>query len=182
MGFRCRWVAVRDGTRDDVLAQLQFAAKAQHDEAIYDTGLYAVDVNGWVIVIGDGWDFMDLVQREHAAQLARRGEVVFFYADDSAMATELSSFSEGGLRWSFAYDGSDGPRAPQLEGDVPEAVTAALAAALDEKARATGEDADLDYIYDVAAAAGLELLGFRHDQSLSSGKHLPIFELSVRSA
>lgn len=182
MGFRCRWIAVRGRDRDDVLARLKCVVTTQHDEAVYDTGLYALDVNGWVFVIGDGWDYMDLVKREQASLLSNRGEALFFYTDDSAMAAELTAFAAGQQTWSIVYDGSQDERVPRLDGDVPTAVKTALAAARKEQAAATGDDADVDHIYDVPPTVALELTGFRHDQTLSSGERLPIYQLELLRA
>jgi len=58
MGYRCRWIALRDRDRVDVFARLKLEVTGELNEEVYDTGLYAVDVDGWLVLIGDGWDFM----------------------------------------------------------------------------------------------------------------------------
>ncbi len=46
-----------------------------------------------------------------------------------------------------------------------------------EEQRKAGKQ--VDYLYDAAPQIGLGLTGFRHDQTLSSGEHLPILLLTT---
>ena len=178
MGFRCRWLATRGRDRDEVLGRLHFRVIGELIEPVYDTGLYALEVDDWLVVIGDGWDHMGTVKRAQAAKLSDTGDVVYLYLDDSAMAFELALFRGGKESWTVAYDGSDGVTDPTFEGDVPHAARVLLARLEKEQAKAGGPKADVDHIYDFAATYGMELVGFRHDESLSSGDHVPVWQLA----
>jgi hypothetical protein len=180
MGFRCRWLATRGRDRDGVLGRLKFKVIAEIDEQVYDTGLYALEVDDWLVVIGDGFDHMGDVKRAQAAKLSDEGEVLYMYTDDSAMAFELAMFSEGKEVWSIAYDGSDGVTAPTLEGKIPFRVRSLLGALEKEQAKAGGPKAGVDHIYELAPSYAKELTGFRHDESLSSGDHVPIWQLAAK--
>lgn len=173
---------MRDRDRRDVFARLKFAVAGELHEAVYDTGLYAVDVDGWLVVIGDGWDFMNLVEREQAARLSDRGEVLFLYTDDTPMRAEITSFVGGTEAWSIAYDGSDGAGTPEVAGLLPDGAQALLAEAREAQAAAGGASADVDHIYGVVADLGRQLVGFRHDETLSEGAHRPVFQLGVAAA
>lgn len=178
MGYRCRWLATRGRERDEVLAQLRFQIAAELVEEVYDTGLYALEVDDWLVVIGDGFDHLDKVKRAEAARLSTGGDVVYLYTDDSAMAFELAMFREGSELWSVAYDGRDGVTAPVFAGTVPWAARVLLGRLEKEQARAGGPKAEVDHIYDLAATFAKELVGFRHDASLASGEHVPIWQLA----
>ncbi len=163
-----------------MLGRLKLKVISEIAEQIYDTGLYAVEVDDWFVVIGDGFDYMGEVKRAHAAQLSDGGDVLYMYTDDSAMAFELAEFSGGKKVWSIAYDGGDGVTAPTLEGAVPLRVRSLLAKLEKEQARAGGPKAGVDHIYDLAPTYGHEVVGFRHDESLSSGDHVPIWQLAAK--
>jgi hypothetical protein len=180
MGYRCRWIAVRASERAEALSELQFSVTQELGEAVHDTGLYAVAIADWFVVIGDGRDFMDLVERRQAERLSVRDEVLFFYTDDSEMYAELTCYRSGETSWSVFYDGSDGIAEPTIDGPVPDRAQSIIAAALDEQ-KAAGEDA-ADYIYDAVAEIGRTLAGFRHDQTLGDGEHLPIYQLEAPSS
>jgi hypothetical protein len=177
MGFRCRWLATRGRERDDVLARLRFKVVGELVESVYDTGLYALEVDDWLVVIGDGFDHMDKVKRAEAAKLSEGGDVLYMYTDDAAMAFELTMFSGRNPAWSITYDGADRGRAPTFEGAVPWGVRTLLAKLEKDQAKAGGPKADVDHIYELAPTYALELVGFRHDESLGSGDHVPIWQL-----
>lgn len=181
MGFRCRWFATKAPERDPILARLKLKVVAELVEEVYDTGLYALEVEPWLVVIGDGFDYMNEVKRAQAANLSDDGDVLYLYTDDSAMAFELTMFTGGKELWSIAYDGSDGVTAPTLEGKVPLAARALLRKLEKEQAKAGGPKAEVDHIYDLAPTYAKELTGFRHDESLSSGDHVPIWQLAAKS-
>jgi hypothetical protein len=180
---------MRDRDRDDVLAKLGFHIARELREPVYDTGLYALDVDGWLVIIGDGWDYMDQVTRDDAANLSSGpgagfgtgdGEVLYFYTDDEPMCAELASFVDGRVAWSVTYDGSNGVAQPLLEGTLP-APAAPLIVASHQAQQAEGTPG-VDHMYDFAPELGRALVaGFRHDQTLSAGLYLPIYALTQAS-
>src|SRR3954470_407494 len=180
MGFRCRWLATRSRELEPVLRRLKLQIVGELAEEVYDPGLYALEVDDWLVVIGDGFDHMNDVKRAQAANLSDDGDVVYMYTDDGAMAFELAMFSGGKELWSIAYDGSDGVTAPTLEGKVPLAARTMLMKLEKEQAKAGGPKAEVDHIYELAATYGEALTGFRHDESLGSGDHVPIWQLVVK--
>lgn len=183
MGFRCRWIAARR-SRDDMLSQLGFAVAEKFEERVVDTGLFAVSPKqGWWLVMGDGWDFLDLLARENAEKLSAGSEAVFFYTDDSAMCCELSVFKHGREVWSFAYDGSEGFSTPKISGTPPELVSKVLAeVTAEQNAQDPTDEYKADYIYDAAPRLGRALVNFRHEESLSKAEYLPIFRLEPAPA
>lgn len=178
MGFRCRWLATRGRDHTDVLDRLKFKVVGELVEAVYDTGLYALEVDDWLVVIGDGFDHRDKVKRAEAAKLSEGGDVLYLYTDDAAMAFELAMFRERKELWSIAYDGADGVTAPSFEGAVPWGARTLLAKLEKEQAKAGGPKAGVDHIYELAPTYALEVVGFRHDESLGSGEHVPIWQIA----
>lgn len=180
MGFRCRWLATRGRERDDVLGRLKFKVVGELVEEVYDRGLYALEVGDWLVVIGDGFDHVAEVKRAEAARLSEGSDVVFLSMDDAAMTFELALFSTGSELWSITYDGSDGVTAPNFAGAVPWGARTLLGRLEKEQAKAGGPKAEVDHIYGLAPTYAMELVGFRHDESLGSGDHVPIWQLAPR--
>lgn len=177
MGFRCRWLATRGRERDVVLEQLRLKVVGELIEEVYDTGLYALEVGEWLVVIGDGFDHMDKVKRAEAARLSAGGDVLYLYTDDAAMAFELAMFREGSEAWTITYDGQDGVSAPVFAGAVPWSARTLLAKLEKEQSKAGGPKAEVDHIYELAPTLARDLVGFRHDTTLGSGEHVPIWQL-----
>lgn len=181
MGFRCRWLATRGRDREDVIARLGLRVVGELIEEVYDPGLYALEVDDWLVVIGDGADHMNVVKRAQAAKLSDVSDVVYLVTDDTTMTFELAVFHGGAELWTVTYDGSDGVTAPTLAGQVPFAVRVLLARLEKAQAHAGGPKAEVDHVYDLAPTYAQELVGFRHDVSLGSGEHVPVWQLAVKS-
>lgn len=182
MGFRCRWLATRRRDRGEVLGRLRFKIVEELVEEVYDTGLYALEVDDWLVVIGDGFAHLDKVKRAEAARLSAGGEVLYLYTDDATMTFELVMFSAGKELWSIAYDGRDGVVAPTFAGAVPWRARAILGALEKEQAKLGGPKAELDRIYELAPTFAMEIVGFRHDESLGSGDHVPVWQLARKTS
>ena len=71
MRYRCRWLAAHKRDRDAVLGRLELEVVGELIEPVYDTGLYALEVDDWLVVIGDGSEYLGDVKRAHAAQLSQ---------------------------------------------------------------------------------------------------------------
>ncbi|HEY4178708.1 MAG TPA: hypothetical protein VGM90_17800 [Kofleriaceae bacterium] len=181
MGFHCRWLATRGRDRDDVLGRLRFKVVDELVEEVYDTGLYALEVDDWLVVIGDGFDHMAAVKRAEAAALSNGGDVIYLSTDDTTMAFELAKFRDGKQQWTVAYDGKDGVTDPMFEGEVPWAVRVLHAQLEKEQAKAGGPKAEVDHIYELAPRYAMDVVGFRHDESLGSGAHVPIWQLAAKT-
>lgn len=182
MEFRCRWLATRGRDRDDVLERLRFKIIGELVEEVYDTGLYALEVDDWLVVLGDGFTHMDKVKRAEAARLSEGGDVIFLHTDDAAMTFEVAMFGEREEKWSITYDGSDGVTAPVFAGAVPWGARTLHAKLEKAQANAGGPKSEVDHIYDLAAAYAMEVVGFRHDRSLGTGEHVPIWQIAPRTS
>lgn len=175
MGFRCTWIAARNGSGSSVLPQLGLARERQSQEAVEDPGLYGLALaSGWYLAIGDGSDFLQHLQEEQAEALSRSGEALFFFTDDTPMVTRLASYQRGSLAWAITYDGSHGVGDVDLEGSPPPLVSDALTRLRSEQEAAGGATAGVDHLYDLTADVARALIGFRHDEILGVGEWAPV--------
>jgi len=176
MGYRASWLAVKTDDLDAVLQVVGLVRGEELHEAVYDIGHYAVKLATWWVVIGDGSEAMHTVQENHAQVLSAGTEALYFTCNDTSMCARLVAFQNREQAWSLDYDGSNGPGKNELSGAPPALVATAIANAQEEQNKATRQ---VDYLYDAAPEIGLALTGFRHDQTLSGGEHLPILVLST---
>lgn len=176
MGYRARWLAVKNVGLADLLAETGLRIESKIDEAVYDPGLYAVNLpGGWLVVMGDGWDWMDSIQPAQARALSKGTEALHFYTDDEPMNASLAAFRDGAKVWSLEHDRSKQERSPVITGSPPPLV-ATIVADLERQQAAAGDDCEL--LYDAAPEIAKALVGFRHDQTLADGAVLPIFVLA----
>jgi hypothetical protein len=176
MGYRARWLAVKNGELASVLKTVELRQEKSMNEAVNDPGHYSVMMpGGWLVVIGDGYESMDSIRAEHARTLSAHTEAIHFYCDDTPMCASIATYRDGKELWSLEYDGSDGIATPTVTG-TPPAMVIEIVRQCQNAQRDSGED-DVDHIYEAAPKIGLELTGFRHDTTLADGEHLPILVL-----
>lgn len=179
MGFRASWVAAKNVDLEAALAVVGLREEERLDEEVCDPGQYAVQMpDGWLVVIGDGSEFMDTVKPRHARELSRGTEALHFTCNDTTMCATLSAWKDGREVWGLEYVGVDGIATPSVSGTPPEIVGEVLARCASRQAEAGSNGPD--YQYEAAAELGLALVGFRHDQTLFNADVLPISVLAPR--
>lgn len=176
MGYRARWLAVKNGDLGAALQAVRLRKESESHEAVYDPGHFALNMpGGWLVVIGDGHGAMDAVQPAHAQALSAGTEALHFYCDDTPMCASLAAYRDGKETWRLEHGGATGVRAPTISG-APPPLVAEVVERLQTKQRESGAD-DVDYLYEAAPEIGRALTGFRHDQTLPQGTVLPIVVL-----
>ncbi|MFO0596274.1 MAG: hypothetical protein U0228_13245 [Myxococcaceae bacterium] len=171
MGFRCHWVATKNRDLGRALRVTGLTNLGQRQELV-DPGLRAHQLEQWLVIVGDGWDFKDLIAIDHALELSRGSEALYFACDDSYMGSELHCFVDGHERWAVEYDGSNGPSTPTTSGACPKLVDETIAAKLAQA------KPGVDFVYDAPGDLGLALTGYRHDQ-LVDDELVKSFELEL---
>nr|HEX4316747.1 hypothetical protein [Kofleriaceae bacterium] len=172
-----RWLAIRGVDRDRVLGRMGFTVVDELVEEVYDPGLYSLEVGDWLVVFGDGAASSAKVRRAEASALSADGDVVYLSTDDASMTFEIALFHERAEKWSITYDGGDGVSDPRFRGAAPWRARTLLASLEKQQAAAGGPKAGVDHLYELAPTFAMELVGFRHDKSLESGDHVPIWQL-----
>jgi len=94
----------------------------------------------------------------------------------------LGPVAERGEVWAGSYGGSDGEPKGAFTGAVPWGMRTLLGRLEKEQAKAGGPKAEVDHIHELAPTYAMEVVGFRHDESLGSGDHVPIWQLAVRTS
>ncbi len=158
MGFRSKWIAVPAALKAKALEAAKLVASGK-TVRLLETGWYGLQVGGRYVVIGSGWDYMDRMSEGQARALSSAGEAYFWAADDTTMCSRMSAHRDGALVWAFTHT-EETP--VELEGAVPDEVRG-IVVRQQERQKEAGGEYSVDYVYDAAHLAGLELLGFRHD-------------------
>lgn len=158
MGYRSRWIAIQSSMDlAEVLRATGLVRTGEVDREL-EVGLWMIERRGWAIIIGSGWDYMDLVDERMASNLAALGPTLRFYADDTPMRSSLTFVEHGAEVWAFEHANMQS----QLRGSLPRQVRTAFESQVELQAR--DPDEDVDYVYDTAHLAGEALTGFRHEE------------------
>ena len=162
MGYSLSWIAVRGKSPESVLAQLKLAPSGRFEETPGAPLSAATLPSGWFIVIANDCNYAD---RSPLKELSRDAEVVACAVEEHVMASGASCYVDGKEQWCIAHDSERGLNHLDISGDPPQG-TRAIRKRAEAQQKADGADeAEVDYLCEVAIELAAELTGFRHDRS-----------------
>jgi hypothetical protein len=74
-------------------------------------------------------------------------------------------WSQGERQWRLSHEGEDGPKGLATEGALPQSFPAIRKEMEEAQLAAGGEDADVDYIFEIPLKVAQVLVGFKHDEN-----------------
>ena len=103
------------------------------------------------------------VSPERLAGLSQDRDVLLCMVEEHVMASSAEYWSGGSRVWSISHQGEDGPKGLTTEGALPEGFDA-IRREMEETQRAEGDDAGVDYIFEIPLKVAENLVGFKHDE------------------
>jgi hypothetical protein len=93
------------------------------------------------------------------------------------MASSAELWSGGRRTWWISHEGEDGPKGLETDGALP-ASFSAIRSELEEAQRAEGgDDAEVDYLFDIPLRVAQSIVGFKHDEDCSHMNGAPFVVL-----
>lgn len=163
MGYAITWFAVREQHAADVLRELQLTPTGERQEFPEATIAYAGLTNGWAILWYGEYDCPFLGDRE-LASLSARSEIIRCMVEEHVMASSAELWAGGRQRWSISHQGEDGPKGLEVSGSPPESLDRIRAQMEEAQEAEGGEDAEVDYIFEIPLRVAQEIAGFKHDE------------------
>jgi hypothetical protein len=164
MGFACTWCAVREEHADAVLAQLGLSPTGKTQdvpEALISTARLTT---GWRVIWYNEYGCPFLTP-ESLAELSQHREVILCMIEEHVMASSSELWASGRRQWWISHEGEHGPKGLESGGFLPESF-ASIREELYEAQRAEGgDDADVDYIFDIPPKVAQSVTGFKHDEN-----------------
>ncbi len=178
MGFSIGWLATRGCDPQEVYAALGVKATGVRQAALSARAMGGPVAGGWHLVVMDHRH--DLVEDSIMRELSRSGEAVASSIEEHVMCSISTSWKGGQRQWAVVHDSEKGRQYLEVQGDVPKSFAALRAGKEEEQRLAGGDEADVDYIFDIPLDLAQELAGFRHDVD-NRGLELEVLEVTRRS-
>jgi hypothetical protein len=167
MGFAITWFAVPEQHAADVLRQLQLAPTGEREEFPESTIAYARLTSGWTILWYGRYDCPFLGDRE-LARLSSRCDIIRCLIEEHVMASSAELWASGRQRWCISHQGKNGPKGLEVTGSPPDSLKT-VRAQMEEVQRAEGgDDAEVDYIFEIPLKVAQGIAGFKHDEVCGS--------------
>jgi len=166
MGYSITWCAVRDEAADQLLSHLGLSATDETEEAPQSPFSMASLSTGWRLIWSNQYACSVLTKAPAAFSAGQ--ELLLCHVEEHVMASSAELWSGGRRRWWVSHEGEDGPRGLDTEGELPECF-ASIRDEMEKAQRAEGgDDADVDYMFEIPLKVAQTLVGFKHDENYES--------------
>jgi hypothetical protein len=167
MGFAITWFAVPEQHAAEVLRQLHLMPTGEREDLPESTIAYARLTTGWAILWYGRYDCPFLGDRELAG-LSSRCDIIRCLVEEHVMASSAELWASGRQRWRISHQGEDGPRGLEVTGIPPDSLKT-ICDLMEEAQRAEGgDDAEVDYIFEIPLKVAQGIAGFKHDEVCGS--------------
>lgn len=155
MGLQLSWIAVKDGSMDEVLERLGLEVIGEAtDEVGQDLACARTD-QGWSIVVMKDWP----KKPDKTAKIAApSGPSLCCMVTEIAMFSELRGYENGELTWAVTRDCEKGRGVVTVQGSPP-ASFEDIKRGLEAKQAAAGEE-QVDYLFDLPQDLSVSLCGY----------------------
>lgn len=163
MGFSITWFAVREEGAEKLLQSLGLSptgATEEEPESLISTA--RLDT-GWRLVWYNKYG-CPFLQVQDLRRISIDHDVLLCLVEEHVMASSCEMWSGGKRKWWLSHEGENGPRGLSAEGELPETFPAIRGEMEQLQAAEGGDEAGVDYIFEIPLKVAQALVGFKHDE------------------
>jgi hypothetical protein len=166
VGLSSSWLAVSGKPSEAVLQELGLAPTGERDELPAESPIAGTALaGGWYAVVFDH----ELVAEDVLRELSTGCDVVSGAVEEHVMYSAAQLWRDGELIWRVEHAAQEGILDLTAEGAVPPEFESLRSRRLDEQEASGGDDADVDYVFDVPPALAQLVTGFSYDLEPAEG-------------
>lgn len=163
MGFSITWCAVREDGAPKLLQQLGLSSTGEREEFPESLISAAKLDTGWRVIWYNEYG-CPFLRPEELGVISNGQEVLMCLVEEHVMASSSELWSGGKRKWWISHQGENGPKGLSTEGQLPDCFSP-IRSAMEEAQRAEGgDDAAVDYIFEIPLKVAQSLVGFKHDE------------------
>ena len=163
MGWAITWCAVREEKAEQFLNQLRLSPTGETEDVPESLISMARLDTAWRVIWYNKYDCPFLKPQDLGVLSSDKG-VLLCLVEEHAMASSSEMWSQGKRKWWLSHEGEDGPKGLATDGDLPESFPAIRKGMEEAQHAAGGDDAGVDYIFEIPLKVAEALVGFKHDE------------------
>ena len=165
MGFSISWLAVRGADTDTVLGVLDLTQTGERDGFPTESPIAGAALeDGWYVVVLDRYGHA-FVDDDTLRRVSELGDVVAGAAEEHVMCSFACGWERGQRIWWAMHDAQIGIGHLQTDGAMPPDFEAIRRELLDEQHAAGGDDAEVDYVFDIPLRLATVASGFSYTET-----------------
>ena len=163
MGFAITWFAFRTEEAASLFADLGLTPTDEKDDGPDAPIATATLKNRWQILWCNEYGCRFFAEAE-LRRLSKQREIVRCLVEEHVMASSAELWSNGSRVWWLSHEGENGPKGLEVDGRPPASFSEIRAKLEATQAAEGGDDADVDYIFEIPLLVAKSLVGFKHDE------------------
>ena len=181
MGFAITWCAVREVGADQLLERLGLSPTGEREESPESLIVMAVLDTGWRVLWYNEYG-CPFLRPEDLGALSSEQDILLCLVEEHVMAGSSELWSGGARKWRIAHEGEQGPKGIDAEGELPSCFPTIRAEMEEAQRTAGGDQADVDYLFEIPLQVAKSLVGFKHDEDCPHLAEKPFVVLSRPAA
>lgn len=163
MGYSITWCAIREEAAEKFLSHVGLSTTGESEtdpESRFSTAKLST---GWRLFWSNKYDCPLLAKS--VASFSGEHELLLSRVEEHVMASSAELWLGGSRKWWISHEGEDGPKGLDVDGEPPECFPS-IQEQMQHAQRAEGGDqADVDYIFEIPLKVAQALVGFKHDEN-----------------
>lgn len=143
-----------------LLDHFGFRDTGENDEANEAPFSVAELPTGWTVLWSNDQTFAKI---ETCTPLSLKAPVLSCWVNETAMFSSANYFDRGHYLWFVGHDAQRGMNNLESDGELPDQFSSIRDRLIAEQDAAGGEDADVDFIFDIPLELAQSICGFKHD-------------------
>jgi hypothetical protein len=175
MGFSISWIAAKGEEPERIVQGLGLKPTGEL-AAYYEAGVSGCKLpSGWFIVVINefGHPYMN---SQSLASLSIDNHIVACAIEEHVMFSSSEEWRNGRQLWRVEHDAQRSVEHIRASGQLPEDYAAIVQASAEEQAGAGGQNADVDYFFEIPLKTAKTLVGFKHDEVGLAGDRFDVLE------
>jgi Family of unknown function (DUF6461) len=167
MGYSIAWLAAQGKPPQSLLAEIDLRPTGKAGEFADHPVVGAALEDGWYLLVAQGCDHRMISDRV-LKTLSRGCRVIACSVEEHVMFSAAWLWEDGKCVWSVSHQGDEKTHDLSADGVLPEFFAGVRDELLARQAAEGGEDAEVDYVFEIPLELARRISGFKHDSSASA--------------
>src|SRR5882672_2573469 len=166
MGYSIAWLAAQGRPPQSLLAELDLRPTGEAGEYPDDPMVGAPLAGGWYLLVARGCDHR-MISDQVLKTLSRRCRVIDCSIEEHVMFSSAALWENGERVWSVSHQGDEKLHDLSASGALPDFFASVRDELLAKQAAEGGEEAGVDYVFEIPLELARRITGFAHDSAAS---------------
>ena len=163
MGFSISWLAVKTDDTDRLFEIAGVSPTTESDEWLESDFSGSGLQDGWYFFQAQGCDH-PIISGESLSRISTLGETIACSVEEHVMVSIAEGWNEGARSWTIVHNAQEGMFDLSANGELPAHYEAIKDEFVSKQNAEGGEEADVDFIFDIPPQVAKKICGYKHDE------------------